>query len=285
MVRVASRTKSFTLSFYLQLSPLLSTTGLFEIHHSLDQVECYFCGIIIPSNGTLAGTHYFQLEWRKYDSTFDRAIFGLNITQTQFHFFAISTNDISYSVYHYVVGEDDTPKIAMSGFTRERQHPAQSKQLFTFGQYKSNQSPVLVMPSYAQSELNVACVIIYQTRLTTMEINQLPLVCQTSSSANIDEPMASIDKLLFFSPMASFNSTSFVDNAFYLPVFGTADGNHYIPQYPCEADECMFDSERQYPSENTTFGFPAIKIPQNYVAGNFIPFREITDTFMVAFRS
>ena len=276
----------FTISFYLHLDPSLQKAGLFEIHDSTDSTGCYFCGAIKTTTGTdrsSEGSHFFEIEWRLPTQAPMVIDFVFNVNSPKYHFFAISANYYSYSIYHYIVGEDNGPQLAWNGFTEERKGlNSSSNQILTIGQFKKHEDPKLQMP--ASNDFRVFCVAIYNERLTTMEINQLPTVCQSLGQTPVNEPITSIKNLKYFNPLYSLNSLSMVESAFYLPVFGTQSTSHYQIDFPCDSSQCVMNSQPSDRTFNTIFDFPALEIPEGLVAGNYVPFTEpITNTFTIAF--
>ena len=81
---------SKTFSFYAKLGPSLNSTGLFEIHSNTGQYQCLFCAAIQLINQV----HHFHLEWRKM-SDFESLTFEIDLSETKYHFFAISFDEIS----------------------------------------------------------------------------------------------------------------------------------------------------------------------------------------------
>ena len=260
----------WTISFFIRINQI-DSVGLFELWDPNFSAGCFFCASLIENQNGLI----FELKWMLVDSTYRTDSFP--ISQTGIYFFAVSVDPFSYSVYYYKdQGGYTTPSLAINGYTGYRKSFSSSTQAITFGRNKKDDNPPLLLSTW----VNVACIAVYKQRLTTMEIKDIYDRCRQGGMVGESQyALNYTENLRFFSSMHSFNSTSFTDNAFYLPMIDINEET-VIPQ--CESGQCVLDSQ-PLSDNNTSLGFPAIEVPEGLSAGNYIPITKPTSLFTIAF--
>ena len=240
-----------TLSFFIYLTPDSfnnnNNVTLFSIYTTSGYLSCLICTSITQNKlktitaSTSGNFHSLQTDYAFGD-------------RAAWHFFAFTANELSLSTYHYELGSSDTEPVHFGS----RLIPDGRKSVLAMGQ-SLNIGKDNFTNGILTAENSMACVLLYATQLTSMEIKQLPTLCSSLATEQIQSPnVPQLGNLLFFSPFSSSNESMAVENAFFLP-------------RSCDVIEC---TDSGIPGQMTPYGFPALSVEDGKFLGTYEPFRQ-----------
>ena len=120
----------------------------------------------------------------------------------------------------------------------------------------------------------LACVTLFSERLTSMEVEQLSIVCSSLAAEVLpDLWLPKVPNLLFFSPLEK----SKFENALNLPPICSPDARLTL----LGSDNCTDGSKAG--TAFTPYGFRAVGVKNNTVIGSVLPFRSDTFSWTIAF--